>query len=276
MGTNEAPVKKAILAAGLGGNVVSYTSGDLLQPHTLIILQNAKPEVAREFRRVIEDECLRLVKEGIPRERLAAILANEEFDLRQRDYGYADGVALACDALGTWLYDDADEAATRGIEYGPIYEELNRELDGTYFEDLLRELVLESKHRALVELVPVADDAAASREEEAELAAAKAAMDDADLQRIVEDVAALRERQEAEDAPEARATRTRGPRHLAAPARERHRPRPSGAAARRSRSSPSTSRRPSPACATTCPPTSSPTRSPTSTSPTSPLPSCRM
>ncbi|WP_302754721.1 insulinase family protein [Collinsella intestinalis] len=206
MGTNEAPVKKAVLAAGLGGNVVSYTSGDLLQPHTLIILQNAKPEVAREFRRVIEDECLRLVKEGIPRERLAAILANEEFDLRQRDYGYADGVALACDALGTWLYDDADEAATRGIEYGPIYEELNRELDGTYFEDLLRELVLESKHRALVELVPVADDAAASREEEAELAVAKAAMDDADLQRIVEDVAALRERQEAEDAPEARAT----------------------------------------------------------------------
>lgn len=206
MGTNEAPVKKAILAAGLGGNVVSYTSGDLLQPHTLIILQNAKPEVAREFRRVIEGECLRLVKEGIPRERLAAILANEEFDLRQRDYGYADGVALACDALGTWLYDDADEAATRGIEYGPIYEELNRELDGTYFEDLLRELVLESEHRALVELVPVADDAAASREEEAELAVAKAAMDDADLQRIVEDVAALRERQEAEDAPEARAT----------------------------------------------------------------------
>ena len=206
MGTNEAPVKKAILAAGLGGNVVSYTSGDLLQPHTLIILQNAKPEVAREFRRVIEDECLRLVKEGIPRERLAAILANEEFDLRQRDYGYADGVALACDALGTWLYDDADEAATRGIEYGPIYEELNRELDGTYFEDLLRELVLESEHRALVELVPVADDAAASREEEAELAAAKAAMDDANLQRIVEDVAALRVRQEAEAAPEARAT----------------------------------------------------------------------
>ena len=205
MGTNEAPVKKAILAAGLGGNVVSYTSGDLLQPHTLIILQNAKPKVAREFRRVIEDECLRLVKEGIPRERLAAILANEEFDLRQRDYGYADGVALACDALGTWLYDDADEAATRGIEYGPVYEELNRELDGTYFEDLLRELVLESEHRALVELVPVADDAAASREE-AELAAAKAAMDDAELQRIVEDVAALRERQEAEDAPEARAT----------------------------------------------------------------------
>ncbi len=206
MGTNEAPVKKSILAAGLGGNVVSYTSGDLLQPYALIILQNAKPEAAHEFRRVIEDECRRLVEKGIPRERLAAVLANEEFDLRQRDYGYADGVALACDALGTWLYDDSDEAATRGLEYGPIYEELNRELDGTYFEDLLRELVLESTHRALVELVPAADDAATSRAEDAELSAAKAAMDESDLQRIVEDVAALRERQEAEDTPEARKT----------------------------------------------------------------------
>ena len=206
LGTNEAPVKKAILAAGLGGNVVSYTSGDQMQPHELIILQNAKPEVAREFRRVIEGECRRLVREGIPRERLAAVLANEEFDLRQRDFGIADGVAIACDALGTWLYDDSDEGATRALEYGPIYEELNRELDGPYFEDLLREIVLESNHRALVELAPVADDAKAVREEEAELAAVKGRMDDAALQRIVDDVAALRERQEAEDAPEARAT----------------------------------------------------------------------
>lgn len=206
LGTNEAPVKKAVLAAGLGGNVVSYTSADLLQPHALIILQNAKPEVAREFRRVVENECRRLVEEGIPRDRLEAVLANEEFDLRQRDYGYADGVALACDALGTWLYDDSDEAATRGIEYGPIYEELNRALDGTFFEDLLREIVLQNDHCALVELAPVAGDAKAAREEEAELAAAKAAMDEADLQRILDDVAELRARQEAEDTPEARAT----------------------------------------------------------------------
>ena len=36
-----------------------------------------------------------------------------------------------------------------------MYEELRSELDGTYFEDLLRELVLENDHMALVELVPV-------------------------------------------------------------------------------------------------------------------------
>lgn len=206
LGTNEAPVKKAILAAGLGGNVVSYTSGDQLQPHTLIILQNAKPGVAREFRRVIEDACRDLVENGIPRDRLAAVLASEEFDLRQRDFGIADGVAIACDALGTWLYEDTDAAATRALEYGEVYAELKQALDTTYFEDLLREVVLESGHHALVELVPVADDARAAREEADELAAAKAALDEAGLLRIVEDVAELRERQEAEDAPEAKAT----------------------------------------------------------------------
>lgn len=206
LGTNEAPVKKAVLAAGLGGNVVSYTSGEQLQPHTLIILQNARADAARTFRRVIEDTCRDLVENGIPRDRLAAVLASEEFDLRQRDFGIADGVAIACDALGTWLYEDTDEAATRALEYGAIYAELKQALDTTYFEDLLREIVLESDHRALVELVPVADDAQAAREEEAELAATKAALGEADLQRIVDDVADLRARQEAEDTPEAKAT----------------------------------------------------------------------
>ncbi len=206
LGSNEAPVKKAVLAAGLGGNVVSYTSGDQLQPHTLIILQNAQPDAAREFRRVIEDECRRLAEEGIPRDRLAAVFASEEFDLRQRDFGIADGVAIACDALGTWLYEDTDEAATRALEYGSVYDELKQALDTTFFEDLLREIVLESNHRALVELVPMANDAQAAREEEAELAATKAALSEAELQRIVDDVALLRERQEAEDTPEAKAT----------------------------------------------------------------------
>ncbi|MDO4437359.1 MAG: insulinase family protein [Coriobacteriaceae bacterium] len=206
LGSNEAPVKKAVLAAGLGGNVVSYTSGDQLQPHTLIILQNAQPESAREFRRVVEDECRRLAEEGIPRDRLAAVLASEEFDLRQRDFGIADGVAIACDALGTWLYEDTDAAATRALEYGAVYEELKRALNTTFFEDLLREIVLDSNHSALVELVPVATTAEGASAEEAELAAKKATLTPSDLQNILDNVAALRERQEAEDSPEAKAT----------------------------------------------------------------------
>ena len=204
LGSNEAPVKKAILAAGLGGNVVSYTAAECLQPYELIMLQNAQPGVARELRRVFQDACRDLCEHGVPRERLEAIISSNEYDLRQRDYGIADGVAIACDALSTWLYDD--DAATLALKYGPVYEELRSELDGTYFEDLLRELVLENDHMALVELVPV--DAAEGSEgaEAAELAAKRDAMTDAELANVVERTAALRAAQEAEDTPEDKAT----------------------------------------------------------------------
>ena len=204
LGSNEAPVKKAILAAGLGGNVVSYTAAESLQPYELIMLQNAQPGVARELRRVFQDACRDLCDHGVPRERLEAIISSNEYDLRQRDYGIADGVAIACDALSTWLYDD--DAATLALKYGPVYEELRSELDGSYFEDLLRELVLQNNHMALVELVPV--DAAEGSEgaEAAELAAKCDAMTDAELADMVERTAALRAAQEAEDTPEAKAT----------------------------------------------------------------------
>lgn len=204
LGSNEAPVKKAILAAGLGGNVVSYTAAESLQPYELIMLQNAQPGVARELRRVFQDACRDLCEHGVPRERLEAIISSNEYDLRQRDYGIADGVAIACDALSTWLYDD--DAATLALKYGPVYEELRGELDGSYFEDLLRELVLENDHMALVELVPV--DAAEGSEgaEAAELAAKRDAMTDAELADVVERTVALRAAQEAEDTPEDKAT----------------------------------------------------------------------
>lgn len=204
LGSNEAPVKKAILAAGLGGNVVSYTAAESLQPYELIMLQNAQPGVARELRRVFQNACRDLCEHGVPRERLEAIISSNEYDLRQRDYGIADGVAIACDALSTWLYDD--DAATLALKYGPVYEELRSELDGSYFEDLLRELVLENDHMALVELVPV--DAAEGSEgaEAAELAAKRDAMTDDELADVVERTAALRAAQEAEDTPEAKAT----------------------------------------------------------------------
>lgn len=204
LGSNEAPVKKAILSAGLGGNVVSYTAAESLQPYELIMLQNAQPGVAHELRRVFQDACRDLYEHGVPRERLEAIISSNEYDLRQRDYGIADGVAIACDALSTWLYDD--DAATLALKYGPVYEELRSELDGSYFEDLLRELVLENDHMALVELVPVDTAEGSEGAEVAELAAKRDAMTDAELADVVERTAVLRAAQEAEDTPEAKAT----------------------------------------------------------------------
>ncbi len=204
LGSNEAPVKKAILAAGLGGNVVSYTASSYMQPYELIIVQQANEGVAQQLRSTVEETCRTLCEQGVPRDRLEAVISSNEYDLRQRDFGTADGVALACDALSTWLYEDTDDAAVRALKYGDIFAELRRELEGTYFEDLLRELVLDSAHHALVELVPV--EAAGDDAEAAELASIQASMTDDELQSVLDKVQALRDIQEAEDSLEAKAT----------------------------------------------------------------------
>lgn len=226
LGSNEAPVKRALIQAGIGGNVTSYTSSACLQPYELIILQNAHPEVARTFRQIIEDTCRDLVEHGIPRDRLEAVISSNEYALRQRDYGTADGVVLACEALSTWLYeeDTADtRSATSALTYAKTFERLRRELEGDFFERLLRELVLESGHQALVELVPTdaADDGAVAPQPAADDdvkgapagAAANTAADAPDTLMSEEEaaeaeerVAVLRAAQEAEDSPEAKAT----------------------------------------------------------------------
>lgn len=203
LGSNEAPLKKAILDANLGDNVVSYTNAEGLQPYEMLILKGVKTDDARAFRTLIEEECHRLIEEGIPRDRLEAIISSNEYDLRQRDQGVADGVGIACDALSTWLYDD--NAATLALKYGPVYEELRQKLESTYFEDLLQKLVLESTHCALVELAPIEANAT-DNAEAAELETKKDALSDEELQAIVNATAALRAAQEAEDTPEAKAT----------------------------------------------------------------------
>ena len=219
LGSNEAPLKKAILAAGLGGNVVSYTAPTCVKPYEMLILQNAEPGAAEKLQRLVLDECARLVQEGIPRDRLEAVLSGNEYALRQRDYGTADGVVLACDALNTWLY--SDDAPTDALKYADTYARLREALRGDFFERLLAELVLESDHHALVELVPTgaaasggaaggegapAGDVAADADDEAaRLAAIKDAMSDEELQQVIDTVAELRAQQEAEDAPEDRA-----------------------------------------------------------------------
>ncbi|MFQ7393641.1 MAG: hypothetical protein ACLRM9_10750 [Collinsella aerofaciens] len=53
-----------------------------------------QPGVARSAPRV-PGRLPRPGEHGVPRERLEAIISSNEYDLRQRDYGIADGVAIA-------------------------------------------------------------------------------------------------------------------------------------------------------------------------------------
>ena len=202
-GSNEAPLKRAILDAGLADDFDGALIDGILQPQAMFTLRGVKPGCASKFRPLLESTCAELAENGIPRDKLAAALAQAEFNLREGDWGgYPDGVALSMVVMSSWLYDD--ERPLDYVHYEDALAYAKAGLENGLYEQLLREIVCESAHSAEVELVPVEGGDAA--EEEAELAEKRRGMRDEELAAVAAEVEALRAEQEAPDTPEALAT----------------------------------------------------------------------
>ncbi|RDB70752.1 insulinase family protein [Eggerthella sinensis] len=202
MGSNEAPLKRALLDAGLAADAQAFLADSVLQPFAVMQLRGLEDDGAARFRTVVEENLRALADGGLDRTLVEASLSRAEFVMRERDFGMSDGVALAMSALAGWLYDD--DAATSYLKYEDDFAFLRSALEEGYFEQLIREVFLESTHLAEVEIVPVDGDEDAY--EEARLSAAEASMAPEDFVRVADEEAALRRLQEEPDAPEALAT----------------------------------------------------------------------
>lgn len=201
MGSNEAPLKRALLDADLADDINAYLVNEQLQPIIVFQAQGSKPDTAESFSALINETLATIHQEGVPKKRLEAVLSHAEFTLRERDFGVADGVVLAMQSLTGWLYDD--ELATAYLHYEEAFDHMRSQIDKGYFEDLIKEVFLESKHLAQAEIKPVEE----SRDNEREkLDAIKASLLPEDIDAIREEAAELRRIQETPDSPEDLAT----------------------------------------------------------------------
>ena len=199
-GSNEAPLKRRVLDAGLADDFSAMLVDGTLQSQAMFVLRGLREGAGEKFRALVESACAELAEGGIPRDKLEAALAQAEFNLREGDWGgYPDGIALSMLVMSGWLYDD--ERPLDYLRYEDALAELKAGLESGYFERLLRELVCQSAHCAEVEIAPV--EGGDGAEEAAELAGLRAGMDEKDLEAVRAEVAALRAEQEAPDAPEA-------------------------------------------------------------------------
>ncbi len=200
-GSNEAPLRRAILDAQLAGDVCAYMADAIQQPFATIQVRDLKPGCQESLLRVVLEELERLADGGLDHALVEASIARDEFIMREADFAMADGVALTITALNGWLY--GDELATTYLKYESDFAFLRKALDEGYFEELIRSVFLENDHMAQVEVLP---DEAAGDDEAARAAKASAHFTEEDLARIDEEVALLRRRQEQPDSPEALAT----------------------------------------------------------------------
>lgn len=200
--TNESPLKKAVLEAGLGKDMNASLIDACLQPQLMFQLKGAKEGVSKRFRELVENSCREYAEKGIDKKRLEAALSQTEFSLREGDWGgSSDGVCLSIQALNGWLYDDS--YAVDYLHFQDALTQLRATLDDGYFEQLLYKVVCESTHTAQVELI--CQDSA-TKDEETTLEHIKSKMTPAEREKIIAHTEALKQSQAAPDTPEALAT----------------------------------------------------------------------
>ena len=200
--TPAAPLRKALIDAQLGKDVDSSFEEDILQPFFSIIISNSEADRADKFYEIIQKTLHQLAADGIDRTLLEASINLLEFRLRESDFGSAPkGLIYGIRIMKTWLYDGEPEKV---LAYEPIIQAMKNGLQNGYFEDLIRRYFLNNSHAALITMEPSRTLAAEREAKQVHLLAErKAAMDASDIEQLVADNKALKERQQSEDSEEA-------------------------------------------------------------------------
>lgn len=189
-----APVKKALVDAGIGNDVSGSFHGEQRQPVLSVTARETDPGKADEFLRIIRETVADIAEKGLNKKSIQAALNRAEFSFLEADFGgYPKGLFLAFNSSTTYLYDE--KAAFDGLDRGHCYEELRRDLENGYFEDLLRDF-LNSDSSALVVMTPEPGLAAKQEQELAKkLAERRAKMSKEEIDELVAKTKALKEYQ---------------------------------------------------------------------------------
>ena len=196
-----APIKKAIMDAGIGSDASAFMNRSLRQPSFMIMANEAEPEQAEQFLAIIRDKVAETIRNGIDKKTVAALLNRNEINYRVNNFGgELRGLDYLMSALSVMLYDE--NRSFDQLNLGAVYAELRKELDNGYFEQLLQEF-LDSDHTVLVTVKPEKGLGAKKEQELREkLAAKKAAMSEQEIAALVEETAALKAYQSRTETPE--------------------------------------------------------------------------
>ncbi len=148
-GSNDAPLKKAILDAGLAQDVTMSIDDGIAQPGYYLLIRNTSYENEAQLHSVITTTAQRLIDSGLDRESLVAAINHLEFNLREGEEPM--GLERAINALSSWLYGGDPLLYLTNDE---VFTTLRKKLDSSYYADLLKELLIDNTHTATVWCLP--------------------------------------------------------------------------------------------------------------------------
>ena len=192
-----APLKQALIDAGIGKDVMGGYESGILQPYFSIIAKDANKEQKGEFLAIVKGTLRKLADQGINRKSLLAGMNYFEFKYREADYGSAPkGLMYGLQCLDSWLYDG--DPMTH-LCYQETFDFLKKEVENGYFEQLIRDYLLDNPFEAVIVVAPEKNLTAKEDEKLAKkLAAYKASLSEEELEKLV---TATRELKEYQDTP---------------------------------------------------------------------------
>ena len=187
-----APLKQALLDQDCGEDIYGTLETSMQQPYLSIVIKNMDPEGKARIRQLIHDTLAGIVREGLNRKTLEGVLSSFEFKSRESDYGqWPKGLMYGLQMMDTWLYDE--HAPFTLLKYQEAYNFLREQLNTDYFEQLIRESMIENPHASVLMLLP---DPGLTAKNEAllaeKLAKLKAEMSAAEVQEIIDRTLQLR------------------------------------------------------------------------------------
>ena len=200
-----APLKQALVKAGIGSDVSGYYLDSIRQPMWTVQATGSNLDKQADLQRIVESTLQDLCDKGLDKELLEASLNSIEFALRESDFGGRPiGLAYIIRMMDNWLYDNDPLEL---LHYEEALTNIRNGLAGTYFEDLIRHSILNNNHKVLVSIYP---ERGLQERKDAEvkehLAAVKANMTTEEIDAIVEQTKRLKIRQETPDSDEALAS----------------------------------------------------------------------
>lgn len=191
-----APVKQALIDAGIGDDVYGSYDAGILQPVFSFVAKNANASQADEFESIIENTLKEVVKTGINKEALLAGINSSEFKFREADFGqFPKGLLFGLNCLDSWLFDDMKPFIH--LECLGTFAKLRKAVDTDYFEKLIQEYLLDNTHGSSVTVKP--KRGLGNEREEAlakELSDYKASLSDEEIDKLIEETEHLKKYQE--------------------------------------------------------------------------------
>ena len=148
-----APLKQALLDAGIGMDVYGSYDDGIRQPYFDVIAKGTDPDKKDRFLEIIQSTLTNIVKNGVNKKTLQAGINYMEFRYREADFSsWPKGLMYGLDIFGSWLY--SDEKAFSHVQILPVFEKLKSLLNQGYFEKLIQKYLLDNPHGSVITLVP--------------------------------------------------------------------------------------------------------------------------